>query len=201
MPGRLFWIHSSDELAAAADAPPATQTRRNIKPGQDVLTLTDAGWDNMRWGIIPVGRTNARGRPVMETIINARSETVFEKSAFEGTARAVVPASGWYEWTGERRRKTAWELRLRSGEPLWFAAIWDRWMAPGGREVMQVATVTCPPNKDVEPIHHRMGVILDPADIGAWISGQTEEASALMKPLAEGLLQVREASDVDWSGA
>ena len=57
----------------------------------------------MRWGMIPVGRVNARGRPVMETIVNARSETLFEKTAFQGVARCLVPADGWYEWTGAVR--------------------------------------------------------------------------------------------------
>ena len=51
--------------------------RYNIQPGQEVVTLTPSGFQKKRWGIIPVGRVNARGRPVMETIINARSETVF----------------------------------------------------------------------------------------------------------------------------
>ena len=48
----------------------------------------DGALTRMRWGMIPVGRVNARGRPVMETIVNARSETVFEKSAFQGVGRA-----------------------------------------------------------------------------------------------------------------
>ena len=111
----------------------------------------------MRWGIIPVGRVNARGRPVMETIINARAETVFDKTAFDGVCRAVVIVDGWYEWTGEKRRKTAW--RIFGDTPLIFAAITDVWKAPGGKEVKQVATVTCDPNKDIAEIHHRMGVL------------------------------------------
>ena len=44
-----------------------------------------------------------------------------------------------------------------------FAAISDVWTAPGGRRLAQVATVTCEPNVDVKPIHHRMGVILSRA--------------------------------------
>ena len=62
----------------------------------------------------------------METIINARSETVFDKSAFEGVGRAVIPVDGWYEWTGEKRRKTAWRIFSgKDGSPLLFAAITD----------------------------------------------------------------------------
>ena len=87
---------------------PNDSPRYNIAPGQQVICRTARGLDLARWGMIPVGRVNARGRPVMETIVNARSETVFDKTAFAGVTRAVVPADGWYEWTGKARSKTAW---------------------------------------------------------------------------------------------
>ena len=101
MPGRLFLERPMGEIAnwlGRGDAPEQV-ARRNIQPGQDVVALSAEGWREMRWGLIPVGRVNARGRPVMETIINARSETVFDKSAFQGVRRAVLPVDGWYEWT------------------------------------------------------------------------------------------------------
>ena len=150
----------------------------------------------MRWGIIPVGRLNARGRPVMETIINARSETVFDKSAYEGVKPAVVPISGWYEWTGKKRKKTPWNLSLRSGKPLLLAAIWDSWTAPGGMALNQVATLTCEPNEDVAPIHHRMGVFLERSEIKNWLDG---DGSVDLDALPDGVLQITEETDVDWA--
>ncbi|SFK85232.1 SOS response-associated peptidase [Shimia haliotis] len=202
MPGRFFletpmpvvaeWIGA--DAASVADEPP----RRNIAPGQETVCLTSDGFERMRWGIVPVGRKNARGRPVMETIVNARSETVFDKSAFDGVGRAVVIVDGWYEWTGEKRRKTAW--RIFGAEPLIFAAITDVWTAPGGRRVPQVATVTCEPNADVAPIHHRMGVLLRRHDVPVWLTGSEKEVTPLMFPWPKGRLTVEVASDVDWHG-
>lgn len=204
MPGRLFQTRPVAEMAAWLDADPAEVVdeppRANIAPGQEVVVCPgDRRLMRMRWGIVPVGRKNARGRPVMETIINARSEGVFEKSAFEGVRRAVVPAEGWYEWTGKRRQKTAWEIRSADDTPLVFAAIWDVWNGPGGIEVAQVATVTCPPSEDVASIHDRMGVLLAPEDVGTWLEGGETAASALMKPWPKGRLLVQEAVGVDWS--
>ena len=173
--------------------------RFNIAPGQEVVVMTSDGLTHMRWGLIPTGRVNARGRPVMETLINARSETVFSKSAFVGVKRAIVPANGWYEWTGKTRRKQPWRLRRRDGKPLAFAAVCDAWQGPGGIEVPQVATVTCEPNDDVRPIHHRMGVLLSPPDFETWLSGEETDAAALMEPLENGLLAIERADDVDWS--
>lgn len=205
MPGRLFLTSPLSELVGASgaitsateDEPP----RQNIAPGQDVICLTAKGLSRMRWGIIPVGRVNARGRPVMETLINARSETVFDKSAYEGTGRAVVPINGWYEWTGEKRKKTAWRISAKGGGLLYFAAITDVWNGPGGVTLEQVATVTCLPNADVEPIHHRMGVLLRPSDISLWLQCEVAEARKLMVPWPDGQLCIEKAESVDWSEA
>ena len=204
MPGRLFQTRPAVELsewlgceASVSDEPP----RANIAPGQDVMVLDrEHQLVRMRWGVVPVGRVNARGRPVLETIVNARSETVFEKSAFEGVQRAIVPVEGWYEWTGEKRRKTAWRIRHKSEPFLLFAAISDRWEAPGGRIVDQVATLTTEPNRDIAEIHHRMGVLLTRECIAAWLTGDDAVARSLCKPFPDGLLQIEEAKDVDWTG-
>jgi putative SOS response-associated peptidase YedK len=201
MPGRLFLTAAPGQIAAALGvaAPPADPPRRNIAPGQPVLCLTAQGWTRARWGLIPMGRRNARGRPVMDVIVNARSETVFDKSAFAGVRRAVVPAEGWYEWTGPPGRKTAWRIRPAQGM-LAFAAIADDWTAPDGRVLAQVATVTCAPNPDVAPIHDRMGVLLGPAAIPLWLGGPEDQARALMVPAPAGSLIVAPAGDVDWTG-
>ena len=204
MPGRLFLTRPVAEVASALGAgawPDDEPPRRNIAPGQDVLVFDGAALVRMRWGMIPVGRVNARRRPVMETIVNARSETVFDKSAFAGVGRAVVPADGWYEWTGAARRKQAWRLRAADGGLLFFAAITDAWEAPGGRVVRQVATVTCAPSADVAPVHHRMGVMLSLAAVPVWLTGSEAEARALAVPYPDGALVVEEAGDVDWAGA
>ncbi|WP_299367606.1 SOS response-associated peptidase [uncultured Tateyamaria sp.] len=203
MPGRLFLTETAKMLGAELEADAAAiaplPVRHNIAPGQEIVVF-DGALSLMRWGIVPVGRVNARGRPVMEQIINARSETVFDKSAFDGVGRAVIPVNGWYEWTGQTRRKTAWRIRPRDAGLLYFAAITDVWTAPGGLRVPQVAAVTCAPNADVEPIHHRMGVLLDRADIATWLGDDLEAAKALMVPWPVGRLHIEEASDVNWDG-
>jgi putative SOS response-associated peptidase YedK len=203
MPGRLFLTRPLSDVSEWLDAgqsglndPP----RRNIAPGEEIVVCASGRQlRHMRWGLIPVGRVNARGRPVLETIINARSETVFQKTAFDGVGRALVPVEGWYEWTGERRRKQAWRIRPKNLGLMAFAAITDSWTAPGGRVVDQVALVTCEPSADVRDIHHRMGVILDPGDFETWLAGSEDAAKRLMRPYPDGSLLVEKADDVDWS--
>lgn len=202
MPGRLFLERSLNDLSLILGGSNNLEepSRRNISPGENIVVWTkDRQFTRMRWGIIPVGRVNARGRPVMETIINARSESVFDKSAFDGVARAIVPTNGWYEWTGKTRKKKAWRIKPISGDPLFFAAITDVWLAPDGRDLAQVATVTCPPSADVREVHHRMGVLLEVADIETWLDGDEDAARTLMRPFPDGRLRVEPADDVDWS--
>lgn len=189
-------------MAAAlgiSDWPGDEPPRRNIAPGQDVLAYAGGALRRMRWGMIPVGRVNARGRPVMETIVNARSETVFDKSAYSGVCRAVVPADGWYEWTGEKRRKQPWRLQARDGSLLFFAAITDVWHGPGGRSLAQVATVTCDSNEEVRAIHHRMGVLLTSDQVALWVRGSEAEVRGLMVPFPDGGISIEKADDVDWA--
>ncbi|MFV2002058.1 MAG: SOS response-associated peptidase family protein [Paracoccaceae bacterium] len=86
-----------------------------------------------------------------------------------------------------------------AGGLLVFAAIFDVWTAPGGLQVLQVATVPCPPSPDVLEIHGRMAVILPPAGISTWLSGSQQAAAGLMKPPGAGMLRVEKVTDVDWA--
>ena len=204
MPGRLYLTHDQTALAAATGVPwksgvaiPAIE----LSPGGQVPLLV-AGSDgaptmrDMRWSMIMGGRRNARGRPVMETIVNARSETVLDKSAFDGVRRGAIVASGWYEWTGKARRKTRWRLARRDGAPLVIAAIWDRWSGPGGVTLDQCAAVTCDPNADVAPYHRRMPVLLSGDRIMDWLGGDEAHARSALQVPPSGLIQVGEAADI-----
>lgn len=203
MPGRLFLTRPMAEVADWMDADPgglADPPRYNITPGQDVVVCGPSRrLEHMRWGVIPVGRVNARGRPVLEAIINARSESVFDKTAFAGVGRALIPVDGWYEWTGKSRRKLAWRLKEKCGSLLAFAAITDVWVAPGGSEVAQTAAITCPPSDDVAHIHHRMGVLLTPDQFDVWLTGEADDVKPLLQPFPAGRILGEPAEGVDWS--
>jgi putative SOS response-associated peptidase YedK len=197
LPGRLFLAATAAELAghfgAAADGVSEVGPWPEVAPGATVpAVVAGRRLVAMRWGLIPMGRTNARGRPVLETIVNARSETLFSKSAFAGLGRCLLPASGWYEWTGPARRRTRWAIASPGRPILAIAAVWDRWRAPGGAEVASLATVTCAPNGEVAAVHDRMPVILDRAGWPVWLGEAEGDPAALARPLPDGELRVEE---------
>ena len=196
MPGRLCLTTPiqtvADQLGLTIVGTHADHPRLDAAPGENLPVLAPGQkLVPMRWGVIPTGKKNARGRPVLETLINARSETVFSKTAFEGLSRCIVVADGWYEWTGPVRKKTRWRLQKKTGDVCLFAAIFDTWSGPGEIEVPQVATLTCRPNAEVEQIHHRMGVILDPVMITAWMAGET----IALDPPPDGTIDIEEVPD------
>jgi putative SOS response-associated peptidase YedK len=200
LPGRLFLTATVAEVAghfgADAGGLAGTGAWRDAAPGDQVAALVSDGGRRlapMRWGLIPMGRANARGRPVPETIANARSETLFSKSAFAGLARCVLPVSGWHEWTGSPRRKARWAITAADGGLLAFAAVYDVWRAPGGAAVASLATVTCAPNADVAPVHDRMPAILEAAELGVWLGEAAGESAAVLRPWPEGRLRVTAA--------
>ncbi len=204
MPGRYFLTSPMADIATWfgwTGVLPTDGPRRNIAPGETVVIFDAQGLVHARWGLIPVGRVDARGRPVMDQIVNARSETVFDKSAFKGLGRAVVPLDGWYEWTGQVRRKQPWAISSAAGGLMCFAAITDLWTAPNGQAVKQVATLTCEPSGDVRDIHDRMGVILTADQVDLWLNGTQDAVKPLLRPFPDGRLTVRKADGVDWTGA
>ena len=199
MPGRFFLNASLDNLASAFAAERGDMddpgARPDAAPGEAVAAIVGGPrrLAEMRWGMIPMGRKNARGRPVMETTVNARSETLFDKSAFEGVRRCILPVSGWYEWTGAKRRKTRWEIFDAASPVLAFAAIWDVWAAPDGREIASLATVTVPPSDDVEPVHRRMAAILAPEDWPVWLGEAEGDPASVLRSYPAGRLTIRES--------
>ena len=199
MPSRYFLTTPVVDVASLFDASLEAADpgpRLDAAPGELVAAVIGGPrrMVDMRWGMIPMGRVNARKRPVMETIVNARSETLFRKTAFDGVKRAILPVNGWYEWTGKTRRKTRWEISAPKASILAFAAIWDVWKSPSGTEIASLATVTVEPSADVAPIHHRMAAILDPKDWAVWLGETDGDPESVLKTYPDGQLNVKEAT-------
>jgi putative SOS response-associated peptidase YedK len=55
---------------------------------------------------------------------NARAEKPMFRGAFN-SRRCIMPASGFYEWTGKAGAKTPHYFSAPSGEPLALAGLWE----------------------------------------------------------------------------
>jgi putative SOS response-associated peptidase YedK len=121
----------------------------------------------MRWGVWPWFETKPR------YVTNARDDKLLTSSAWKrpvASGRCLVPADGFYEWTGPKGGK--WEVlfHLPDNRPFFFAGIWSR--DPIGED-RGFALVTGKPNPIVAALpHDRMPVILDECGAMAWLGNQ-----------------------------
>lgn len=176
---------------------PNLQPRYNIAPTQEVAVVRPAAVGGarelamLRWGLVPHW---AKDISIGARMINARAETVADKPAFRDAfakRRCLVAADGFYEWRTEDGKKQPFRIGMKGGAAFAFAGLWESWSPPDAPEtepaLETVTIVTTAANDKLHPIHHRMPVILDAADYGAWMDADgvdSKAAQALLKPFA-----------------
>jgi putative SOS response-associated peptidase YedK len=149
----------------------------------------------MEWGLIPYFSKDGKAG---YSTINARAETVREKPTFRGAferRRCIVPASGYFEWTGPKGDKQPWYFTRADGNPLAFAGLWDRWRSADKAETKESFTIiVTAASKFAGQYHDRMPVILEPESFDLWMKAEPDVAAALMAPAAENVLTSRAVS-------
>lgn len=186
-----FGIRQLVDLFTAARAPLALAGGLpNLEPVEEVrptdaaaaVRVVDGAADlvGMRFGFPPPpGR---KGGPV----INFRSEGR-EIGNGPRQGRALVPCSGFYEFTGDRYPKTRWRLAAADGSPLLLAAVW-RAGSDGGDAGEAFSLLTAEPGPDVAPYHTR-GVLPLPPEVWAdWLFARRPTAEILRPPPAGTLV-------------
>ena len=167
---------------------PDLSPRFNVAPSQEVGTVAQAtegrAFVPRRWGLIPSWAGEAS---IGDRMINARSESVAEKPAFRDAfarRRCLVPADGFYEWTGRTRGRAPHHFRRRDGQPLAIAGVWEAWTIPSGDGVVEsFALLTTEANSTVRPIHGRMPVLLAPEHFSTWLDPENDDRAALQRLL------------------
>jgi putative SOS response-associated peptidase YedK len=143
----------------------------------------------LRWGLVP---SWAKQPSIGSKLINARAETLAEKPAFRTALRSrrcVVPASGFFEWTGEPRYRVPHAITVADRPVVPFAGLWEWWKGPDGRALETYTIVTTEANRFIAGMHDRMPAILAEADVEAWLHGTPEEAHAVLKPYDDGAMR------------
>lgn len=198
MCGRFTQHYTWTEVHTFLDvfgAPRNLRPRYNIAPttSVDVVRL-DAERRrelvSMRWGLVPFFCKKTLKE--VPATFNARAETVDEKPMFREAfrrRRCIVPASGFFEWTGEKGDKQPHLFSAADGSPvLAFAGLWDRWRdLASGDEVLSCTIVVSGASEWMAPYHDRMPVLLQGDDIDAWLTGKLGRDG--LKPAAESALR------------
>ena len=113
-------------------------------------------------------------------IINARAEGIADKPTFAESIRArrcVLPASGFYEWDRSRQKVT---FTLDGRPVIYLAGIYR----PYGDE-QRFVIITREANASMTPVHDRMPLMIDPADVRTWINDPSATESFLTRQLPQ----------------
>lgn len=104
------------------------------------------------------------------------------------TGRAVVPAHGWYEWTGEKGKRQAWHIHRKDRAPLFMLALAS--FAPAGAHPSETGFVllTTDSQGGMVDVHDRSPLVLEAADAATWLDPDLspEQAAELARALALG---------------
>jgi len=83
--------------------------------------------------------------------------------------RAVVPADGWYEWTGEKGAKQPWHIHRTDGAPVFMLALANFGSAGEHPAETGFVIVTADAEGGMLDVHDRRPVVLDAADARLWL--------------------------------
>ena len=174
----------------------------NIAPGQKIPVIINKQdgkyFDIFQWGLIPFW---AKDPKIGYKMINSRAETIAEKPSFKYAfkrRRCLIPANGFYEW--RKKDKQPFYIHLKDRELFTFAGIWENWKSPEGMNIKTCSIITTESNEFMQPIHHRMPVILDREKEFDWISDKMEDSKMLLpflKPYEKNMLVYEISKEVN----
>jgi putative SOS response-associated peptidase YedK len=200
MCGRFTLTYRKAELLAAELGVPGEtlvdyQPRYNVAPTQQHwivrMEYEDREVLRARWGLINHWAKDAKGAFRQ---INARSETAHQRPPFRDAfkkRRCMVPADGFYEWSGPKTsRRPIWFHRSDGGLIL-FAGLYESWQPRPNEWEPTFTILTTGANSLLATVHDRMPVILPESAVDDWLfSGHrdTDSLRELLAPAPEGLL-------------
>lgn len=192
-------VRSYFEARGEADFPP----RYNIAPTQPILVVRNGTHQTrelvlVRWGLIPAWSKDPA--QIRAPLINARAETAADKPSFRGPLRhrrCLVPATGYYEWTGSTGAKQPHLIAPRDGGLMAMAGLWEHWLGADGSEIETATVLTVAANAVTSRLHDRMPLILSPEDYDLWLDcrpGSAEHIIEMLRPAAEDQLDIKPVS-------
>ena len=206
MCGRFVVAKTSGQIATIFEADEVIDTVEpsyNVAPTNHVTIVVDRAFEKdedgsplgrvsrqlhaARWGLVPRwSKGPGEGAP----LINARIETVLEKPSFKDSVlrrRALVPASGYYEWVvGADGIKSPYYINAGSDGLFGFAGIFDWWADPSkaatdpSRWLLSTTILTKPSAPELTHLHERNPVFVSGDTLDAWLDSSIEGDADLL---------------------
>ena len=114
--------------------------------------------------------------------INARDVTVARLPAFREAferRRCVIPADGFFEWTGTKETRLPHWYHRSDGRLLLFAGLRESWQPSPDKWERTFTIITTAANAVGSPVHDRMPAILEDEAVEEWLYAGSERESLL----------------------
>jgi putative SOS response-associated peptidase YedK len=175
------------ELGVPADSFVDYRPRYNVAPTQQHF-IVRIKYENREvipatWGLVKSGSMDSS---MAGKTINARSETVDTRGAFRDAfqkRRCVVPADGFFEWTGPKTARQPTWFHREDSRLLLFAGLYEAWQKERGVWRTTFTILTTAANSLLESFHDRMPVILADRDADDWMDPRAPDPHALKRLL------------------
>ncbi|MCR5563029.1 MAG: SOS response-associated peptidase [Desulfovibrio sp.] len=151
---------------------PSIRCSGDVRPSDAAPAIVADGVTDLSWGFEREGK---------QLVINARSETAFEKPMFREAMelrRCALPAAWFYEWDARKRRNV---FRPADGGILLLAGLYSE----AGRFVI----LTTVADNVMRPVHDRMPLCLPEASLQNWLADAVAAREMLEMP---GVALIRE---------
>jgi putative SOS response-associated peptidase YedK len=175
------------DFQVASIVDPAPEPSWNVAPTDSARVIVERMVDDepdrqlrtLRWGLVP---SWAKDLKIGAKFINARSETITEKSAFKIAAakrRCLVPADGYYEWMATDDGKQP--MYLHGDGILGFAGLYEIRRHPDDPDqwLWTYAVMTCTTQDSLGYIHDRSPVVVPRELHTAWLDPMTTDLATV----------------------
>jgi putative SOS response-associated peptidase YedK len=192
MCGRFVVANVGSELVGVlrvdTEADDLPEPSYNIAPTASAAIVLDSAktepptrrLESARWGLVPAC---AKDPKIGARAFNARSEELEGKPMFRRALekrRAIVPATGYYEWKITGDGKVPHFIHPADGAPMFFAGLYEWWKQPDAAEddadrwLLSFTILTRDSIGGLGSIHDRMPLFLDPDHADAWLDPTTD---------------------------
>jgi putative SOS response-associated peptidase YedK len=187
------------------ESPDIVLPRYNIAPSEEVPILYASEKDSMntislmRWGLV-LPWAEKQGKTA--GLINSRAESLIEKPMYRDlltAGRCIVPATGFYEWRTDGRKRVPWYISMTDKSLFGIAGLWARGKGPDGSEIKSFTLITTEPNSLVAPLHNRMPAILARSGEQKWLNSAEDIRQLLSEVLSPYPAADMEAYEVSMS--
>ncbi|MEZ3161101.1 SOS response-associated peptidase [Microbacterium sp. BWT-B31] len=154
-----------------------------------------------RWGLVPAW---AKDLSIGARAFNARAEELEDKPMFRKALdkrRAVVAASGYYEWKRVDDQKIPHYIHPADGSALFFAGLYEWWKDPSKADddptkwVLSFTILTRDSIGALGSIHDRMPLFLDADHADAWLDTDTDNVRDVLDAAIDAAPLVAETLD------